>query len=133
MIKIDKILRDKKTNGLIYILIAIGVLLITLGSGFKSDPVSSEKEGNLSRSKEAELILSEIKGAGKVRVMISEEEKDNNSVFNSDNENEDRECSVLIVADGGADSRIKEKIVSAASAALGVKPHKIKVFERKEK
>ena len=50
----------------------------------------------------------------------------------SENEKENPGCSVLIVADGGADSRIREKIVKAASAALGVEPHKIQVFERKE-
>ncbi len=132
MIKLDKILRDKKGNGVIYILIAMGILLMTLGSGFKSSPVNTETEKNLSRAKEAELILSEIKGAGKVRVMISEEKKEKSSVFTSENEKENRECSVLIVADGGADSRIREKIVKAASAALGVEPHKIQVFERKE-
>lgn len=132
MIKLDKILRDKKSNGIIYILIAMGILLMTLGSGFKGSSVSTNAEKNLSRAKEAELILSEIKGAGKVRVMISEERKEKNSVFTSENEKENPGCSVLIVADGGADSRIREKIVKAASAALGVEPHKIQVFERKE-
>lgn len=132
MIKIDKILRDKKGNGIIYILIAMGILLMTLGGGLKGNSTTAGAEKNLSRSKEAELILSEIKGAGKVRVMISEEKKEQNSVFSSEDEKEKQECSVLIVADGGADSRIREKIVKAASAALGVEPHKIQVFERKE-
>jgi len=132
MIKLDKILRDKKGTGVIYILIAMGILLMTLGNGFKTKPAETGTDASLSRSKEAELILSEIKGAGKVRVMISEEKKEKSSVFNSENGEESEECSVLIVADGGADSRIREKIVNAASVALGVKPHKIRVFERKE-
>jgi len=38
---------------------------------------------------------------------------------------------VLIVADGGSDGAVCERLIRAASVALGVSPHKIEVFERK--
>ena len=130
MMKIDKIFGDKKGNKIIYILLAMGILLLALGSGAKTTPVKEVSQTD-SRSAQAERILSEIKGVGEVRVMISEEEKKKESVFSDDNE-ESPLCSVLIVADGASDVRVRERIVRAATAALGVEPHKIEVFERKE-
>ena len=130
MMKIDKIFGDKKGNKIIYILLAMGILLLTLGSGVKTTPVKEVSQTD-SRSAQAERILSEIEGVGEVRVMLSEEEKKNESVF-SDNNEESPLCSVLIVADGASDVRVRERIVRAATAALGVEPHKIEVFERKE-
>lgn len=134
MIKIDKLFRDKNTSTIIYILVAVGILLMTFGTaGKNSVPKTVVSVTELSRAREAELILSEIKGVGKVKVMISEEQKPDDSLF-SDKETDSKgsKASVLIVADGGADGRIREKIIRAASAALGVDSHKIQVFERKE-
>lgn len=133
MIKIDKLFGDKKSNTLIYILLVMGILLLVFGSGFKSD--TREKADVLpdTRAAQAERILSEIKGVGQVRVMISQSTEKNESVFVTDKKKEgSSSCSVLIVAEGGDDSRVREKVVRAASAALGVEPHKIEVFERKE-
>ena len=132
MIKIDKLFRDKGKNSVIYIIVAIGILLIFLGNTGKTVPESTEAENAVSRTREAELILSEIKGAGCVRVMISEEKKEDESVFSSEKDINAADTSVLIVADGGDDSRVREKIIRAASAALGVESHKIQVFERKD-
>lgn len=132
MIKIDKILRDKKTNSAIYILIAIGIMLMILGGSIKSMPEKTVTDTAFSRAEEAERILSEIDGVGSVRVMISPKKDKNDAVFSDDGDDMSDGGSVLIVADGGADSRVKEKIIKAASAALGVGPHKIVVFERKE-
>lgn len=133
MIKIDKLFGDKKSNTVIYILLAMGILLLIFGGSFGS--VTEEKAEIIpdTRSAQAERILSEIKGVGNVRVMLSGTEEQGKSVFESDKKGRSAEqCSVLIVADGGADSRVREKIIRAASAALGVEPHKIEVFERKE-
>lgn len=132
MIKIDKLFRDKGKNSVIYIIVAIGILLIFLGNTGKTVPESTEAERADSRTREAELILSEIKGAGCVRVMISEEKKEDESVFSDEKDINAADTSVLIVADGGDDSRVREKIIRAASAALGVESHKIQVFERKD-
>ena len=130
MIKIDKFFGDKKSNGVIYILLAMGILLLVCSNAFKTQPVKQEEIHINSRAAEAERILSEIKGVGNVRVMISGEEKEKSVLSGSDDSSESP--GVLIVADGGGDSRIREKIIRAAGAALGVESHKIQVFERKE-
>lgn len=130
MTKIDKFFGDKKSSSVIYILLAMGILLLICGSVLKPQPQQPQEVYTDSRAAEAERILSEIKGVGNVRVMISGEEKEK-SAFLSDEDNSLSE-GVLIVADGGGDSRVREKIIRAAGAALGVDPHKIQVFERKE-
>ena len=111
----------------------MGILLLVFGSGFNfTEPGTAEVTYD-TRAAQAERILSEIKGVGEVRVMLSEDDEENKSVFDTADKKEVKSgCSVLIVADGGADSRIREKIVRAAAAALGAEPHKIEVFERKE-
>ncbi len=133
MMKIDKLFGDKKSNKLIYILLAMGILLLVLGSGFKEEPKQEPALKADSRSTQAERILSEIKGVGEVRVMLSEPREEKESVFSEDKDDNTQALGgVLIVADGAADSRVREKIIRAATAALGVDPHKIQVFERKE-
>ena len=133
MIKIDKFFGNKKNTTIIYLLVAMGILLIILGNAPEKAPAETHTAQKPTRAAEAESILSEIKGAGVVRVMISEGEQKEESMF-SDTESEKggRDCSVLIVADGGADSGVREKIIKAASAALGIDSHKIQVFERKD-
>ena len=133
MMKIDKLFGDKKSNKVIYILLAMGIMLLVLGSGFKEEPKQEPAPLADSRCAQAERILSEIKGVGEVRVMISEAEGKKESVFSEKKDGDAMPLgSVLIVADGAADSRVREKIILAATAALGVDPHKIQVFERKE-
>ena len=102
--------------------------------GSTNKPQTSSKEpAGMSRAHEAELILSEIKGAGEVHVMISEDNNESAPLVSGEKSNTgNNKVSVLIVADGGNDSYVCEKIIKAASAALGVDSHKIQVFERKD-
>lgn len=129
MIKLDKFFGDKKNSPIIYLLLAMGILFMIFGNTSDSQPATQSTTLPDSRSREAELILSEIKGAGQVRVMISEDNKE--GLLLSDTEDKNK-GSVLIVADGGGDTYVREKIIRAASAALGVDSHKIQVFERKD-
>ena len=39
---------------------------------------------------------------------------------------------VIVVADGGGNIKVKEALLRAVRAALGIVPHKIEVFERNE-
>lgn len=132
---IDKIFRDKKANNVIYIILAVGILMLVSANSFadiKSDShTNTEYEKTFSLKDEAELILSEIEGVGDVSVMISFEKKKSDKT-SADSENEIIQ-SVLVVADGGGDAVVREKIVRAMKVALGVEAHKIEVFERKEK
>ena len=134
MTKIDKLFRDKKGNRVIYILLVMGIMLMIFGSSLKKEPtVTVPTPEAMSRTTQAEKILSEIKGAGRVSVMISEEDGKKSSVLISD-EKERGALSggVLIVAEGAHDGAVCERLIRAASVALGVEPHKIEVFERKE-
>lgn len=127
MIKIDNLFRDKKGSSVIYILLAMGIMLLVFGSTTKKAPQETQSVYDL-RAACAGQILSEIKGAGKVSVMISGEKE--KSSLSGIRKEEKESVGVLIVADGGNDSAVCEKLVRAASVALGVSPHKIEVFER---
>lgn len=129
MIKLDKIFGDKKGSAVIYILLAMGIILLVCGSSGKKEPVPKENYTRTSPTLEAEEILSKIDGAGKVSVMICRGMKEENLLTST--KNEEKIGGVLIVADGGGDSKVREKLVRAASVALGVSAHKIEVFERK--
>lgn len=129
MIKLDKFFGDKKGNGVIYILLAMGIILLVFGSSVKKETPQKETYTRASRTVEAEEILSRIEGAGKVSVMIFQGTKDENTLTNT--KNEEKSGGVLIVAEGAGDSAVREKLVRAASVALGVSAHKIEVFERK--
>ena len=125
---IDKIFRDKKVNNVIYIVLAAGIIMLMCGSSFFNSKPKAETPIKLEKSLEekTEAILSQIKGVGEARVMIS---------YSSKKEDEDiteEIKGVLVVSDGGGSSGVQEKIVSALEAALGVEAHKIQVFERKE-
>lgn len=131
MIKIDKLFRDKKGSSVIYILLAMGIMLLVFGSTPKNEAPQNTQSAYDSRTTEAENILSEIKGAGKVSVMISDGENKEKSSLTSIRKEEKESVGVLIVADGGSDGAVCERLIRAASVALGVSPHKIEVFERK--
>lgn len=135
MIKIDKIFGDKKGGSVIYILLAVGILMLVMASSFgKSTDVTPPTGSKDALSQRAEEILSQIKGVGNVSVMISYKKGEKQQAFFFEEEGgSDKVESVLIVADGGKNNVIREKIVRAAMAALGVEAHKIEVFERKEK
>ena len=126
---INRIFRDKKSNTVIYIILAMGILmLVCANSAEKNNPyeITDTAVAESSLNVETERILSEINGVGNVSVMISETSADNK-------ENEGKIQSVLVVADGGNNPAVCEKIIRALKVALGVDAHKIEVFERKER
>ena len=72
---IDKFFTDKKGSAVIYILLTVGILLLTAGSDMFSPkktekPVAAESKAESSTEEKLEKILSQIKGAGRVSVMI---------------------------------------------------------------
>ena len=52
--------------------------------------------------------------------------------YTADSDKGENICSVLVVADGGKNAGVKEKILRAVKAALGVEAHKIEILERKD-
>ena len=121
---IDKIFRDKKSNTVIYILLAVGILMLVFANSAKqSIPDAETKSAETSSlNSETEKILSEIDGVGDVSVMMSLSPGKEGNI-----------TSVLVVADGGGNTAVREKIVRAIKVAVGVDAHKIEVFERTDR
>lgn len=138
MIKFDKFFGDKKVGRAVYIILAAGIFMLAFGSGLyapKTESIAMQKETEgESIQSHLERILSEIDGVGKVSVMIgfSEEVFSQNTGAFSMEEPEKRQSisGVLIVASGGGDCAVREKIIRATKAALAVDAHKIEVLER---
>lgn len=124
---IEKILSDKKRKPLIYILLAVGILMLVCANSpmrdFSYRTDTKKMQVDFTIKEEMQNILSQIDGVGEVSVMLS---------YESDAEKKGRICSVLVVADGGKNACVKEKILRAVKAALGVETHKIEVLERKD-
>lgn len=121
---IDKFFRDKKSNTVIYIVLAVGILMLVFANSINNSEPYVKPETTVQQNSlndETEKILSEIDGVGNVSIMIS---------FSSEKENEGSIRSVLVVADGGNNPSVREKIIRALKVALGVDAHKIEVFER---
>lgn len=171
--KIDykKLLGQIKNTKVLLIIFIVGIVLIMFPSSEKNSTEGhmEEKQDFSMYQKELEkdltYILSRIKGAGKVDVMITLEDG-GNTFFAQDesrsyDENGDETSEtvdathvlkseknngeaplitkktypkisgVLICAKGAANPQIKNSIITAAQALLGVKSHRIEVLERK--
>ena len=118
---LDNILKilKKKNNQLLLIILIIGMVLI-----FVPNSGNNEKKEVNEEEQRLEQILSDIKGVGRVSVMITYRE----SVKNGREEKEAK--GVLITADGARIPSVKSEIADAACAALDLPLHKVCVFEK---
>lgn len=117
-----KILKNKN-NQLFAVILIIGVVLIFIsgtGNDKKDEPQNTNEEARL------EEILSDIKGAGNVSVMITYYEP----VKNTGNE-KNKAKGAVITADGSSDPSIKSALSAAACAALDLPTHKVCVYIKK--
>ena len=124
---IEKFLSDKKRKPLIYIILAVGILMLVCANNpmreFSYHTEPEKTQVNFTLKEEVQDILSQVEGVGEVSVMIS---------YDADSDKGENICSVLVVADGGKNAGVKEKILRAVKAALGVEAHKIEILERKD-
>lgn len=98
-------------------------MLVFANSAKQSIPYAETKSAETSSlNSETEKILSEIDGVGEVSVMMSLSPGKEGNI-----------TSVLVVADGGGNTAVREKIVRAIKVAVGVDAHKIEVFERTDR
>ncbi len=145
----NKILDKLRNNKYICIILIIGIILMTLPLGEKKEEVSKEDftyEAELTNK--AEKILGEIEGAGRVRLMITFENKgETYPVTDKNGENEktvsfsgkmavSREeypkvRGVVAVCQGAKDEKIRADLINAIHALTGAKLHNIKVYEMK--
>lgn len=144
------------------IIFIVGMVLLLLPSGRPSEPKEVSNVNNTSKEEietELETILSKIKGAGKVDVMItledngathyaqdeqyrsgdSEKTTEKSHVFSKKSSTEEpliikrtepKISGILVCAEGAGNPQVKSNIISAASALLGIKSHRIEVLER---
>ena len=167
----------KKDQLLILLLAGILLMVIAVPAGKTKEHASSASDGNTGKTvrgtsdgtdEEAyttyledrlSRILSQIEGAGEVKVMItlkSEEDsqggtrqsskasKKENTVYASDSDSAtqgsgspyvSKELSpeiegVVVIADGGGNAVVKENISSAVQALFDIEPHKIRIMKK---
>ena len=80
-----------------------------------------------------EQILSEIKGVGAVRVMISyEQNEDAKDVFSSENaKNSRRVEGVIVTAEGAGNPIVQSSIINAVASVFDIPAANVMVFEKK--
>lgn len=152
-------LKNKKIQQFIYMVFVAGIALLFIAKTDLGDKPAEETSAPVSPQPDLESrltrVLSLADGVGEVKVIInyasgesrtiaknkSEQTDENARTFEEnvalDGENQPivlRENSreirgVLIVAQGGGSPEVKARLISAASALLGVEPHKIEVLK----
>lgn len=157
---IGKLIQDKKSLAFIICCLFIGVMLILSGSGSSKTTIKTEKTTD-NITTQLEKTLSQVEGAGKVKVLINYSqsgekilaydmesninEKDNGKENNSKSEvvydgNKmpvilkeymPKVEGVIIVAQGGNIESVKKQLISGTVALLGIDSHKIEVLKMK--
>lgn len=157
---IGKLIQDKKSLAFIICCLFIGVMLILSGSGNSDTNVKTDKVAD-NITVQLEKTLSQVEGAGKVKVLINYSqsgekilaydmesninEKDNGKENNSKSEvvydgNKmpvilkeymPKVEGVIIVAQGGNIEGVKQQLISGTVALLGIDSHKIEVLKMK--
>ena len=117
----NKLLGNKKNQWLILLL--VGILLVVIAiptkSGTEEKGVVDSKEWSTSETEQRlENILSQMQGIGEVHAMIT---------YKQDNQVE----GVVVVAEGGEQGVIVQKITEVVRALFDVDSHKIKVIDSK--
>lgn len=155
------IFKDKRIILIFVAFVIIGIALMSYNNTNSVEKISTTIEAENSDSLEEKMseILSDVKGAGNVRVMItykagsekiiaynSDNEK-NNETFTTKERNEavvDNEGpfvlkeiypeieGVLILAEGGEDTNVKNNLINAGKVLLGVEVNKIEVLVMKK-
>ena len=157
---IGKLIQDKKSLAFIIWCLFIGIMLILSGGGSSKTTIKTEKATD-NITTQLEKTLSQVEGAGKVKVLINYSqsgekilaydmesninEKDNGKENNSKSEvvydgNKmpvilkeymPKVEGVIIVAQGGNIEGVKQQLISGTVALLGIDSHKIEVLKMK--
>lgn len=159
---INKLVLDKKGLIVISVLFIAGIMLVMGGGSGKGRSIASvESADSDSLNKELEDILSQVEGAGQVKVLINykqsgekilaydmesninenEGSKENNSksevVYDGNKmpvilkEYMPKVEGVIIVAQGGNIENVKKQLIAGTVALLGIDEHKIEVLKMK--
>jgi stage III sporulation protein AG len=159
MKQIKNLIKGRGVGVLLYILLGLGAVLMLLpNTNDNNASVSEVDEVSYDDTEDKmERLLSCVEGAGEVRVMITyknsgsvelakdvstEKDKErtsdkSNVVLGGDNkpvvlaENTPRIEGIVIVAQGGGNIEVKNSLIRAAQALLGVEVNKIEVLKMK--
>jgi len=154
--KLNDFLSKYVNNKSLYIIIIIGVvfMLLPVFGGEKNDNQKPQGYDEYSDEVRLEKILQDVRGAGKVSVMITYygtvgynlefEEKKSEAAFENSavmegnspfikSEFYPKVKGVIIVADGAENPEVKKALYDAAAAVLEVSSHRICVLEGKER
>ena len=140
---------------ILVIIFIVGIGLMMLPSGGtkeKKEVVEQQISGTAYKEeieKQLKSILSSVKGAGNVEVMVTLED-DGQTIFAADEKtyvlkndagggespvvlkkSRPAVSGVLVIATGAKDAETKNELLNAVRAVLGVKAHRIEVLERK--
>lgn len=146
----EKLKNDKYVKELLYKLIA--VLFVAAIALLLFDVLSQSKDGRrqivdmdggseytsvkaetLATNEERRLeeILSEIKGVGAAKVMITYQERDNSaSLYSSEKVNSPKVEGVIVTAEGANEIIVRSSIIDAVSALFDIPAANVMVFER---
>ncbi len=157
-----KIFKDKKSTIIFALIAAFGILLMLGGNTIninKTEEAANTESTDYDLENRLSSILSTVKGAGKVNVMITYEtgsekiiaynrssEKDSSvfseresseAVINGDSPVILKEVypkieGVLIVAQGGGNEEVKNNLIRASQALLAIDVNKIEVLVMKK-
>lgn len=157
---VNKLVTDKKGLIIIAAFFIAGIMLI-LGGSSNVKAVNKEDISTTGLNRQLEQILSQVDGAGKVRVLINynqsgekilaydlesntnekESGKENNSksevVYDGNKmpvilkEYMPKVEGVIIVAQGGNNENVKKQLIAGTVALLGIDEHKIEVLKMK--
>ena len=126
-------------------------------SGGEDEPLSDLEKYEIQTEQKLEELLSTMDGAGQVRVMLtwegsSERQVEKDRISNVDSVEEEtiyqendsgkypyvvswtnpKVTGVLVIAEGGGNTKVKAEILEAVQALFGIEPHKIKIMKMGE-
>ncbi len=126
-------------------------------SGGEDESLSDLEKYEAQTEQKLEELLSTVDGAGHVRVMLtwegsSERQVEKDRISNADSVEEEtiyqendsgkypyvvswtnpKVTGVLVIAEGGGNTKVKAEILEAVQALFGIEPHKIKIMKMGE-
>ena len=140
--------REKKKRGFaerfgglpVILLLAAGVLLLFSGGGLfgvrseKTDTGSDPAAYRLALERELSTLCAEVKGVGRVSVMITlaEGERTTYSGSKVSSVTPPAVLGAAIVCDGGGDPTVRAELTRLVSALLGIGTNRVTVSERRK-
>ena len=154
---VNKLISDKRAIVIIIFIFFMGIMLLGGNENEKENKVSNKEELNV----KLEKILSDVEGAGKVKVLINYKQsgekilaydlESNTNEKDSQKENKSKSEvvydgnkmpvvlkeympkveGVIIVEEGKKKKKVKKQLISGTMALLGIDEHKIEVLKMK--